>query len=47
LKDNSNAWELEPSGHYQRRKPRSRQSSFSAQQYLMHTLGTPNPEAGD
>jgi polyphosphate kinase len=40
LKDNTNAWELEPDGHYQRRKPRGKQQPFSAQQYLMKTLGT-------
>jgi polyphosphate kinase len=42
LKDNVNAWELEPDGHYQRRKARGKQASFSAQQYLMDTLGTPH-----
>ncbi|CDG82228.1 polyphosphate kinase 1 [Janthinobacterium agaricidamnosum] len=47
LKDNTNAWELEPSGHYQRRKPRGKQVSFSAQQYLMQTLGTPSTEVHD
>ena len=47
LKDNSNAWELEPTGHYQRRRPRGKQSLFSGQQYLMHTLGTPSNEVGD
>jgi len=47
LKDNSNAWELEPDGHYQRRKPRGKQLSFSAQQHLMETLGTPSAENGD
>jgi polyphosphate kinase len=41
LKDNSNAWELEPDGHYQRRKARGKQATFSAQQYLMELLGTP------
>jgi polyphosphate kinase len=41
LKDNRNAWELEPDGHYQRRKVRGKQGGFSAQQYLMDTLGTP------
>lgn len=46
LKDNSNAWELESDGHYVRRKPRARQPSFSAQQHLMLTLGTPASEAG-
>lgn len=40
LKDNTNAWELEPDGHYQRRKPRGKQQPFGAQQYLMKTLGT-------
>jgi polyphosphate kinase len=40
LKDNTNAWELEPDGHYQRRKPRGKQAPFGAQQYLMKTLGT-------
>lgn len=44
LKDNTNAWELEPSGNYARRKPRAKQALFSAQQYLMQTLGTPAPE---
>jgi polyphosphate kinase len=42
LKDNTNAWELESDGHYLRRKPRGKQSRFSAQQYLMQLLGTPN-----
>ncbi len=41
LKDNANAWELEPSGVYQKRKPRGKQVSFSAQQYLTQTLGAP------
>jgi polyphosphate kinase len=41
LKDNRNAWELEADGHYQRRKARGKQGGFSAQQYLMDTLGTP------
>jgi polyphosphate kinase len=44
LKDNTNSWELEPSGHYQRRKARGRQSDFSAQQYLMQTLGAQSSE---
>lgn len=39
LKDNQNSWELNTAGEYQRRKPRAGQQSFSAQQYLMHTLG--------
>ena len=41
LKDNRNAWELEPDGHYQRRKARGKQGGFSAQQHLMETLGMP------
>jgi len=44
LKDNTNAWELEPDGHYQRRKPRARQAAFGAQPYLMQLLGTPSAE---
>lgn len=44
LKDNTNAWELESDGHYQRRKPRAKQRPFSAQQYLMQLLGTPSTE---
>ncbi|MBY0557483.1 MAG: polyphosphate kinase 1 [Burkholderiaceae bacterium] len=47
LKDNTNAWELEPDGHYQRRKPRAKQASFSAQQHLMETLGMPNSQLGE
>ncbi|MGK5026513.1 polyphosphate kinase 1 [Janthinobacterium sp. RB2R34] len=47
LKDNTNAWELESSGHYTRRKPRAKQMPFSAQQYLMHNLGTPAPDVGE
>lgn len=41
LKDNSNAWELDTQGHYQRRKPRGKQKPYSAQQHLMESLGTP------
>jgi len=41
LKDNSNAWELEATGHYVRRKARGKQAVFSAQQHLMELLGTP------
>ncbi len=41
LKDNQNAWELEPSGAYHRKKPRARQVPFSAQQFLTTSLGTP------
>lgn len=47
LKDNSNAWELEPNGAYQRRRARARQTEFSAQRYLMQLLGTPALEAGE
>ncbi|MET0964244.1 MAG: polyphosphate kinase 1 [Noviherbaspirillum sp.] len=39
LKDNANAWELGPDGRYTRRRPRGKQALFSAQQYLMQTLG--------
>jgi polyphosphate kinase len=39
LKDNHNAWELDADGHYHRRKPGARQLRFSAQDYLMETLG--------
>ena len=41
LKDNSNAWELEPDGDYARRKVRGKQIAFSAQHHLMALLGTP------
>ncbi|MES2318379.1 MAG: polyphosphate kinase 1 [Pseudomonadota bacterium] len=41
LKDNSNAWELEPDGQYQRRRARGKQTVFSAQQHLMTLLGNP------
>ena len=41
LKDNTNAWELGSNGDYQRRKPRGKQTAFSAQQYLMTSLGAP------
>ena len=47
LKDNVNAWELEPDWHYQRRKTRAKQVGFSAQQHLMDTLGTPGAALGD
>lgn len=47
LKDNSNAWELEPGGQYQRRRPRSKQAGFSAQDYLMKLLGTPTVEESE
>jgi polyphosphate kinase len=47
LKDNTNAWELASSGQYQRRKPRAKQTGFSAQQYLMETLGTPGDKLNE
>jgi polyphosphate kinase len=40
LKDNMNAWELDENGIYHKRKPRSKQTAFCAQQYLMQTLGS-------
>ncbi len=40
LKDNSNAWELEPNGNYQRRKARGKLTEFSAQRHLMALLGS-------
>ena len=46
LKDNSNAWELDQDGNYQRRKARGKQLSFSAQRYLMEQLGTPTSHTG-
>ena len=42
LKDNLNAWELDAEGTYTKRKPRSKQPAFGAQQYLMNTLSTPS-----
>jgi polyphosphate kinase len=39
LKDNVNAWELGSDGRYKRRKSRGSQAAFSAQQFLMDTLG--------
>ena len=39
LKDNLNSWELDGEGVYQRRRPRSDQAGFSAQEFLMQTLG--------
>jgi polyphosphate kinase len=39
LKDNVNAWELGGDGRYKRRRARGSQSAFSAQQFLMDTLG--------
>ncbi|MRV73936.1 polyphosphate kinase 1 [Duganella sp. FT92W] len=42
LKDNTNAWDLEPTGHYVRRKARGKQAQYSAQAHLMQTLGAPD-----
>jgi len=39
MRDNQNSWELDANGEYQRRKPRTGQQTFSAQQHLMNTLG--------
>ncbi|WP_426342469.1 polyphosphate kinase 1 [Pseudoduganella sp. S-14] len=47
LKDNSNAWELDSHGQYQRRKTRGKQKAFSAQQHLMELLGTPADAPAD
>lgn len=47
LKDNANAWELEPGGQYQRRRARGKQAGFSAQDYLMKLLGTPTAEESE
>jgi len=38
LKDNTNAWELRADGTYLRRRPRKKQTAFSAQQYLLESL---------
>jgi polyphosphate kinase len=46
LKDNSNAWELDADGHYQRRKARGKQAEFSAQRHLMDLLGSAEPGTG-
>jgi len=43
LKDNVNAWELDADGRYHRKKPRGKQLSFGAQQYLAALLGAANP----
>ena len=40
LKDNMNAWTLDSEGEYQRKKLRSKQTPFSAQQFLMEQLGS-------
>lgn len=39
LKDNQNSWELDSEGYYHRRTVRTGQTEFSAQNYLMQTLG--------
>jgi polyphosphate kinase len=39
LKDNLNSWELDADGSYHRRRPRSDQAGFSAQEFLMQALG--------
>ena len=39
LKDNLNSWELDAEGSYHRRRPRSDQAGFSAQEFLMQALG--------
>jgi polyphosphate kinase len=39
LKDNLNAWELDGEGEYHRRRPRADLAGFSAQAFLMQTLG--------
>lgn len=39
LKDNLNSWELDADGAYNRRHPESDQAGFSAQDFLMQTLG--------
>ena len=43
LKDNTNAWHLNCDGAYVQKKARTRQAAFSAQAYLMHTLGIAAP----
>lgn len=44
LKDNTNSWELDTEGTYHKRAPRSNQTLFSAQKFLMRELGTPHPD---
>ena len=39
LKDNAQAWDLQPDGQYLRRQPTTEAPRFSAQQHLMETLG--------
>src|SRR5450830_1033684 len=43
LKDNTNAWHLNCDGVYALKKARTRQAAFSAQAYLMNTLGISTP----
>jgi polyphosphate kinase len=45
LKDNMNAWLLNSDGTYERRRPRSKNTAFSAQSHLMTVLGS-FPEKG-
>ena len=40
LKDNTNAWVLDADGSYERKNPRSKQTPFCAQRYLMEQLGS-------
>ena len=44
LKDNQNAWELDAEGLYHRKRPTRSQKAFSAQQFLMTTVGGALPE---
>ncbi len=44
LKDNQNSWILASDGSYERKKVRGKQKPFSAQQYLMQTLGSPESQ---
>ena len=44
LKDNQNSWILASDGSYERKKIRGKQKPFSAQQYLMQTLGSPESQ---
>lgn len=44
LKDNQNSWILASDGTYERKKVRGKQKPFSAQQYLMQTLGSPESQ---
>lgn len=39
LKDNTNAWHLNPDGSYELKTARTRHAAFSAQAHLMNTLG--------